>query len=45
MIREDNHRAEKRQISPEFKAGIKSEPEAYRVYVEDSDLRPNAEIG
>lgn len=32
-------------ILPEFKAGDRFKPEAYREYTEDLNLSPNAEIG
>ena len=36
---------QKVQISPEVKAGVRFEPEAYREYVEDSNLTTNAALG
>jgi len=45
MKKSPTHATQKVQIAPEFKAGIRFEPEAYWVYVEASNPAPNAEIG
>jgi hypothetical protein len=36
---------QKVKVPPEIQAGLRFEPEAYREYVEDSNLATNAELG